>query len=349
MDNIVRTVGLDLAKNSFHVFCANQEGRRVESRALRRSEVLGYFAKLDPCTVAMETCSGANWWCRQLGALGHDARLIPALYVKPYVRRQKNDAHDAEAICEAAQRPNMRFAPVKSERSSGLLSLQRTRQAMIKQRTMNVNHVRAAFAEFGVVAPPGSKGFEQLAEQLRMGIEALPSVLRESQEPALTVIERLQESIDDLHARILTWHKTSEASLRLEEIPGVGVLSATYLAAVLEDGSAYRSGRQFSASLGLVPEQRSTGGRQKLVGITKKGDPLLRKLLFEGAFAVLGHRIRDGGRNFPGTARRVKEKSLKGVAVELANRNARTAWSMIRHGTRYDPQRQRMREQSMAA
>ncbi|MYD80979.1 MAG: IS110 family transposase [Gammaproteobacteria bacterium] len=323
MDNIVRTVGLDLAKSSFHVFCANQEGRRVESGALRRSEVLGYFAKLDPCTVAMETCSSANWWCRQLGA----------------------SDHDAGAICEAAKRPNMRFAPVKSERSSGLLSLQRTRQAMIKQRTMNVNHVRAVFAEFVVVAPSGSKGFEQLAEQLRMGIEALPSVLRESQKPALTVIERLQESIDDLHARILT----SEASLRLEEIPGVGVLSATYLAAVLEDGSAYRSGRQFSASLGLVPEQRSTGGRQKLVGITKKGDPLLRKLVFEGAFAVLGHRIRDGGRNFPGTARRVKEKSLKGVAVELANRNARTAWSMIRHGTRYDPQRQRMREQSMAA
>ena len=348
MDNIVKTVGLDLAKNSFHVFCADREGRLVESKALRRGEVLPYFAKLAPCVVPMETCTGANWWCRQIKEQGHDARLIPAAYVKPYVKSQKNDALDAEAICEAAQRPNMRYAPLKSESASALLTMHRTRCALIKQRTMSRNHVRAACAEFGLVERPGTKGFERLASKLKEDGDDLPSTLRESQRQVLASIDRLTESAADLHARICAWHRECEASQRLEQIPGVGVLTATYLAAVLGDGSAYRNGRQFSASLGLVPRQLSTGGKQKLGGITKKGDWTLRSLLCEGAISVLRHRLRDSGRHFPGTTRRLEQKSMKSVAVELANRNARTAWAMIRHGADSDPARQHLAKEPMA-
>ena len=335
MKNIVKTVGLDLAKSSFHVHCADAEGNRIESKSLRRNQVLSYFEKLPRCTVAMETCTGANWWCRQFREQGHDARLIPPLYVKPFVKSQKNDALDAEAICEAAQRPNMRYAPLKSEESSAALILHRTRRQLIKQRTMNVNRIRAACAEFGVVAVLGTKGLSHLKERLSDEGD-LPLSLRVSQRPVLEIVGQLNESIADLEKHIREWHKASEASCRLAEIPGVGVHTATYLTAVLGDGSAYRNGRQFAASLGLVPRQRSTGGRQTLGGITKKGDPQLRALLYEGAFALLCRRVRDG--NFPGTARRVAEKSLRVVAVEMANRNARKAWAMIKKGESYDPE-----------
>ena len=337
MENIVKTVGLDLAKDTFHVFCADAEGNVVQSKALRRNRVLPFFEELGTsCMVAMETCTGANWWCRQLRDLGYDARLIPAAYVKPYVKSQKNDALDAEAICEAAQRPSMRFAPVKSEEASAVLTAHRTRRHLMKQRTMNVNHLRSACAEFGVVRERRSTGFEQLAVHLRQEGDGLPPALLESQRRVLDVIERLEESIRELHAWIAAWHKGHEESVRLEGIPGVGVLSASYLAATLGDGSAYRNGRQFAASLGLVPRQNSTGGKQRLGGITKRGDPLLRGLLYEGAFALLSSRLRNGGRDFPITARFVAEKSFPVVAVAWANRNARTAWSMIRHGTEYE-------------
>ena len=335
MERIVRTVGLDLAKNSFHVFCADDAGRCVESKALRRSQVLDYFEKLPGCVVAMETCTGANWWCRRLLDLGHDARLIPAAYVKPFLKSQKNDALDAEAICEAAQRPNMRYAPVKSEAASVVLNLHRGRRQLIKQRTMVANHIRAACAEFGVVATTGTSGFESLRERLRDDESDFPATLRESQSAMLDVHDRLNESIEEMSRSIGVWHRSQEASLRLGEIPGVGPMTASYLTAVLGDGSAYRDARQFAASLGLVPRQNSTGGRQKLGGITKRGDPLLRGLLYEGAFALLCARMRDGGVNFPGTAQRIREKSMRVAAVERAHRNARIAWSMIRHGTKY--------------
>ena len=229
----------------------------------------------------------------------------------------------------------MRFAPVKSEETSAVPAAHRTRRHLMKQRTMNVNHLRSACAEFGVVAELRSAGFERLAARLHEEDDGLPSALLESQRRVLDVIERLDESIRELHAWIAAWHKAHEESVRLEGIPGVGVLTASYLAATLGDGSAYRNGRQFAASLGLVPRQSSTGGRQKLGGITKRGDPLLRGLLYEGAFALLCRRLRDGGKDFPRTARFVADKPFRVVVVAWANRNARTAWSMIRHGTEY--------------
>ena len=290
----------------------------------------------------METCTGANWWCRQIRELGHDARLIPAAYVKPYVKSQKNDALDAEAICEAAQRPNMRFAPVKSEEASLVLNLHRSRRHLMKQRIRHVNHLRSACAEFGVVAQQGEKGFERLAERLRDDEDdGLPPMLKRSQRPMLDLVRQLQASIDELEDHLREWHKTQEASVRLAEIPGVGMLTATYLTAMLGDGSAYRNGRQFAASLGLVPRQRSTGGKQTLGPITKKGDRQLRTLLYEGGLALLNARLRDGGKDQPGTARRVQEKSRRAVAVELGHRNARRAWAMIRSGQSYDPSHER--------
>ena len=254
---------------------------------------------------------------------------------------QKNDALDAEAICEAAQRPNMRYAPLKSEAASAVLSMHRTRRQFVKQRTMNVNHVRAACAEFGLIAPLGAKGHSILAERLRSDDESVPAALKASQRPVLEVIEQLDRCIGELGEQIHQWHKSSEASQRLAKIPGVGVHSATYLAAVLGDGSAYRNGRQFAASLGLVPRQWSTGGRQKLGGITKAGDPHLRSLLYEGALSVIFSQLRAGPKVYPGTVDRVQEKSPQVVAIELANRHARQAWSMIANGEEYDPSRKR--------
>ena len=338
MKQIVRTVGLDLAKNSFYVHCADADGRCVEAKALGRSQVLPYFERLPSCKVAMETCTGANFWCRQLQEQGHDARLIPAKFVKPFVKSQKNDALDAEAICEAAQRPSMRYAPLKSEESSAVLTMHRTRRRFVKQRTMCINGVRSACAEFGLVAPRTTKGYWTLETQLRDDdSNDLPKTLKASQLSVLDIIASLTDEIDKLSDRIKDWHKANEASRRLAEMPGVGVLGASYLTAVLGDGSAYDNGRQFAASLGLVPRQTSTGGRERLGGITKSGDPHLRTLLFEGAMALINARLRSGnGNSYPATARKVHEKSRQVVATAIANRNARCAWAMIAHGTKYD-------------
>ena len=340
MENIVKTVGLDLAKNAFHVYCADVEGRLIESKALRRNQVLPYFEKLSRCLVAMETCTVSNWWCRQLLAQGHDARLIPAAYVKPFVKGQKNDARDAEAICEAAQRPNMRFAPVKSEEALAVLKLHRGRHRLIKQRTMLVNHVRASCSDFGVISAQGQRGFETLKRDLLDEEYDLPPSLRNSQRVMLDVHDQRDKSIEEMSQDIVDWHRSQETSLRLADIPGVGPMTASYLTAVLgDDGSAFHNSRQSAASLGLVPRQYSTGGRQKLGRITKRGDPLLRGLFYEGAMAMLRVRMSDDGRNFPRTAQRIREKSFPVVAVEWAHRNARIAWSMVRHGTKYENRR----------
>ena len=336
MENIVRTVGLDLAKNSFHVHCADADGHCLETMSLRRNQVLPYFEKLPRCTVAMDTCTGTKWWCRQLKEQGHDARLIPAKFVKPFVKSQKNDALDVEAICEAAQRPNMRYAPLKSEDASAVLTLHRTRQRLVKRRTMTINAVRAACMEFGKIAPLTTKGFASLVSSLLDDGDELPASLKTSQRPMLELIDRLNETISELKGHIVEWHKSSDASQRLATIPGVGVLSASYLAAVLGDGSAYKNGRQFAASLGLVPKQWSTGGRQTLGGITKSGDGHLRGLLFEGAMAVINSQMRYEAKTFPITRQRVLEKSRRAVSVAMANRNARCAWALIAHGTTYE-------------
>ena len=284
----------------------------------------------------METCGGAHHWGRVLAAMGHEVKLIPAQYVKPYVKSNKNDAADAEAICEAAQRPQMRFAVVKNEDIQAMLCLHRTRRLLVKQRTQMINSLRGQCTEFGLIGARNRTGLAKLLDIIRDDDDArLPATARVALRMFLEILDHTGQKIAELEKELGKWHRGNAQSRRLETIPGIGPLTATALVAALGDGAQFRNGRQFSASLGLVPRQEGTGGKVKLGRISKRGDAYLRSNLVHGARSAMHWQLRRGGPGAPRLKARVDEKSFNRVAVAVANRNARIAWAMVRRGESY--------------
>jgi transposase len=276
----VTTIGIDLAKHVFQIHGVDADGGVVVRRKLRRSEVIDFLAKLPPASIGMEACVTAHHWARELGALGHCVRLIPPAYVKPFVKRQKNDAADAEAICEAVSRPSMRFVPIKNVEQQGVLVLHRTRDLLIRQRTMLANAFRAHLAEFGIVDKLGSGGLDNLIGQIEANaLDGVPPIAHEGLMLLVGQIRDTQVRVTEIEKRIVAWHRASDVSRRLETIPGIGPIIASAIAATVTDASVFASGRQLSAWLGLVPRQHSSGGKERLRGITKQGDPYIRRLL----------------------------------------------------------------------
>ena len=324
----VATIGLDLAKNVFQVHGVDADGQVVLRRKLRRSEVLRFFEALPACLVGMEACATAHHWARALSALGHAVRLMPPAYVKPYVRRQKNDAVDAEAICEAVMRPTMRFGPTKSARNARACGF--STAADVRQRTMLINAVRGHCAEFGLIAPQGALRVTELVAQIRSADDGrLPALLRSALLLMADQLNALTAQINLLGRTLLAWHRQDEASQRLATIPGVGIITATALSATVTDPSAFRSGREFAAFLGLVPRQNSSGGKERLGRVSKMGDRYLCKLLGVGATSVI-RRARSSTNGAAAWIRSLLERRpARVVTVAMANKTARIAWAVL--------------------
>ena len=332
----VTTIGFDIAKSVFQVHGIDAEGQGVVRQRLRRSRVLGFFKKLSPCVVGMEACASSHYWSRELQALGHTVRFMPPAYVKPYLKRQKNDAADAEAICEAVQRPSMRFVPTKTPDQQACLMLHRTRHLFIRQQTALINAIRAHLAEFGIVAPVGRNGVEELLDVVADPDDGrVPEIARECLEALGSQLRRLKRQILTFDQRINAWHRSSETSRRLDELPGVGPALATALVASIPDPRVFRSGRDFSAWVGLVPKQNSSGGRERLGNITKQGDRYLRSLFCAGALAVIRYAKIHGTKHRPWLAKLLERRPTKVAAIALANKIARMAWAMMAKGERY--------------
>jgi transposase len=310
-------------------------GKVALTKKLRRSQVLALFADLPPCLIGMEACATAHHWARELEALGHDVRLMPASYVKAYVKRGKNDAADAAAICEAVTRPSMRFVPIKSVEQQAALMLHRARDLLIRQRTQLINALRAHLAELGMVAATGRDGVKKLIAIVAGGTEQqLPGPMREALQALIAQLEALQQQIGKLECQIHAQHRASEASRRLETIPGIGVIGATAIAATVTDPTVFKSGREFAAWIGLVPRQNSSGGKERLGSISKQGDRYLRRLLVVGATAVIRH-ARAHPAKHPWLMQLLARRPAKVVAVALANKMARIAWAVLARGGTY--------------
>jgi transposase len=331
----ITTIGLDIAKNVFQVHGIDAKEKVVVRKQLRRSQVIAFFKALPPCLIGMEACATAHYWARELRKLGHEVRLMPAKDVKAYLKRNKNDAADAEAICEAVRRPTMRFVRIKSAEQQGQLMQHRTRDVLIRQRTQIINALRAHLAELGIVAAQGDAGVNELRAIVaddrdeRLPIDARASVI-----VLAAQLEALQTLIGSIEKRIKMQHRSNETSQRVETIPGIGVLGATAIVATAADPTVFRSGRDFAAWIGLVPRQDSTGGKQKLGPISKQGDRYLRRILIVGAIAVLRRALENPGK-YPWLTQLLARRPFKVVAVALANKMARTAWALMVHGGTY--------------
>jgi transposase len=331
----ITTIGLDIAKNVFQVHCIDAAEKVVVRKQLRRGQVMKFFEALPPCLVGMEACATAHYWARELTKLGHEIRLMPAKDVKAYVKRNKNDTADAAAICEAVRRPTMRFVKVKSAEQQGRLMQHRTRDLLMRQRTQVTNALRAHMAELGIVAAQGREGLKTLLAIIADdGHERLPIDARASLIVLAAQLQALQTLVGSIEKRIIAQHRASEESKRVATIPGIGVLGASAIAATVTDPSAFRSGRDFAAWIGLVPRQDSTGGKQKLGPISKQGDRYLRRLLVVGAHAVL-RRAKQSPQNYPWLAQLLARRPFKVVAIALANKMARVAWALLARGSTY--------------
>jgi len=332
----IKTIGLDIAKSVFQVHGVDAEGKVIVRRQLKRRYVLTFFQKLPPCRVGIEACASSHYWSRELQALGHTVRLMPPAYVKPYVKRQKNDSADAEAICEAVTRANMRFVATKTTEQQSCLMLHRTRHLFIRQQTAVINAIRAHFAEFGIVAPVGRTGVEQLLKVASDGNDKrLPDVARACIAALGAQLQMLKTRILEFDRLIMAWHRSNQVSQRLDELPGVGPALATALVASVADPKAFRSGRDFSAWIGLVPKQHSSGGRERLGSISKQGDRYLRSLFVVGALAVIRYAKIHGTEHRPWLTALLARKPTKVAAIALANKLARMAWAMMAKGERY--------------
>jgi transposase len=331
----ISTIGLDLAKNVFQVHGIDANEKVVVRRQLRRSQVIAFFEALPPCLVGMEACGTSHHWARELRKLGHEVRLMPAKDVKAYVKRNKNDAADAEAICEAVRRPTMRFVTVKTAEQQGQLMQHRVRDQLMRQRTQLINALRSHMAELGIVAAQGREGLKELlaivanASDSRLSLHARASLM-----VLAAQLQACQTLIGTLEKRIIRQHKSSDKSRRLETVPGIGVIGATAIEATVTDPNAFRSGRDFAAWIGLVPRQDSTGGKQKLGRISKQGDQYLRRILVVGAHAVL-RRARQHPQKYPWLTALLARRPFKVVAVALANKMARIAWALLARGGTY--------------
>lgn len=329
------TVGLDLAKNIFQVHAVNKVGEVIVRRALRRSQVLAFFEKLPPCLVGMEACGSAHYWAQQIGAMGHTVRLMPAAYVKAYVKRNKTDAADAEAICEAVTRPTMRYVAVKGPQEQSAAIILRARDLLTRQRTQSINALRGHMAELGVIAAAGAKSCSKLIEIVRdKSDDRLPAIAREALTEIADQIETLNEKIAALERKIVAMVKQDEVARRLTAIPGVGPITAATVRAAVPDPAGFRSGRDFAAWIGLTPRSSSSGGKEKLGSISKRGNPQLRSLLVVGAMAIL-KLSRNGFVMPPWVAALLQRRPFKVVATAMANKMARVIWALMMKGEQY--------------
>jgi transposase len=326
---------LDLAKSVFQVHGADGEGNAVVRKRVRRDQVLKFFSGLPRCVVAMEACASSHYWGREIGALGHDVRLIAPIYVKPFVKRQKNDAADAEAICEAAQRPNMRFVEVKSEQRQASAIVFRTRDLLIRQRTQTINALRGHLAEFGHVIPQGAHHIGRLVNIIEDDAGALPAAARTALRTLAGVLHQLEEQIEALDREISRRVKEDETAQRLMTIPGIGRIAATAMVAIAPDAKSFAKGRDFAAWLGLTPRQHSTGGKQRLGRTSKMGERSLRRLLIIGASAVLRWAALRKDQAGAWLKRIMAAKPPLVARVALANKIARVVWALMANGGTY--------------
>ena len=329
------TVGIDIAKSVFQIHGVDADGTVVIRKRVGRAKVLKFFSGLPPCLVGMEACATAHQWARELKKFGHDTRLIPPTYVKAYVKRGKNDAADAAAICEAVTRPSMRFVPIKSVEQQSALMLHRTRDLLIRQRTQLINALRAHLAELGLVAAKGREGLQQLVTAVtESGNERLPSDAGFACQMIIAQLHAAQTQINGLDKRITQAHRVNADSKRLDAIPGFGVILSTAVVATMTDPKAFKTGREFAAWIGLVPRQNSTGGKERLGSISKQGDRYLRRLLVVGAISIV-RTARMRPDKYPWVIELLARRPAKVVAVALANKMARIAWAVLARGETY--------------
>lgn len=329
------TIGIDLAKNVFQVHGADDRGRAVLKKQLKRAQMAAFFANLPPCRIGLEACGSAHYWAKKLQALGHTVQLIAPQYVKPFVKRNKNDAADAAAICEAMTRPDMPTVPIKNVEQQAILSVHRARQGFVKARTAQANQIRGLLAEYGIVLPQGMRHLAQRVPKIiEDGENDLPGSFRLLIQRLLDHLKELDRQVGELEVEIQSWHRQDTASQKLARIPGVGPLTASALAASIGDVRNFKNGRQLAAWLGIVPRQHSTGGKPTLLGISKRGDAYLRTLLIHGARAVIRTAERKPEAD-PWLRQLLARRNKNVAAVALANRNARTIWALLAHDREY--------------
>jgi transposase len=331
----ITTVGLDLAKHVFQAHGASASGTVLFRRKLRRDKVLTFFAELARCCVVMEACASAHHWARAIGELGHEVRLIPPAYVRPFVKRQKNDMSDAEAICEAAQRPTMRFVAVKSEAKQAAAVIFRTRDVLVGQRTQIINSLRGHLGEYGLIAPQGPSHVEHLIAEIEDPTSSIPQAARGCLVRLVDMLRHLQAEIDALDKEIAARATADDVARRLMTVPGIGPLIATAIEALAPPVETFRSGRDFAAWIGLTPVQRSTGGKERLGRTSRMGERTLRRLLIFAASAVVRWAKRKGVAPGSWLARMLARKPPMVVIVALANKNARIAWALLSNGGVY--------------
>jgi transposase len=331
----VSTIGLDIAKSVFQVHGVDVDGAVVMRKRISRAKLLEFFAELPSCLVGIEACPTAHHWSRKLQMLGHTVRLMPPSYVKAYLKRGKNDANDAAAICEAALRPSMRFVATKSEQQQSVLMLHRSRQLLVRQRTMLSNAIRGHLAKFGIISAKGRNGTGELLDILANELDdRIPAVARFSLNVLARQYAALTAEIGTMEKCIHAWHRSCQESRRLEQIPGVGPIVATALIAEVGDWKTFSSGRSFAAWIGLVPRQHSTGGKERLGRISKQGNRYLRWLLVAGAMAVIRYARQHGTKRL-WLAHLMGRRPIKVAAVALANKIARMAWAMTVRGEHF--------------
>jgi transposase len=330
------TIGIDLAKNVLQVHGADDKGKTVMKKQLKRAQVLPFFANLTPCRIGMEACGSAHYWARKLQALGHTVQLIAPQYVKPFVKRNKNDAADAEAICEAVTRPNMPAVPIKNAEQQAILSVHRARQGFVKARTAQANQIRGLLAEYGITIPQGiSHIAKRVPEIIEDGEIELPGSFRLLIQRLVDHLKELDRQVGELETVIQLWHRENAASQKLAKIPGIGPITASAMVASIGDAKNFKDGRQLAAWLGIVPRQHSTGGKSTLLGISKRGDTYLRTLLIHGARAVIRVAERKAAAD-PWLKSLLARRNKNVAAVALANKNARTIWALLVHDREYE-------------
>ena len=325
-------IGVELAKNVFQVHGVDERGKPVLRKQLKRKDVVAFFANLPPCLIGMEACGSAHYWARKLSELGHTVHLMPPQFVKPYVKTNKSDRNDAEAICEAVARPNMHFVPIKTAEQQSVLALHRARAGFVKARTAQANQIRGLLAEFGIVIPKGIGHIaKRLPEILEDGENGLPGMMRQLFERLSDELKALDKQVGELERQIVLWHRGNEHSRRLEQIAGIGPLSASAYVASVGDARSFKNARQVPAWLGMVPRHAGTGGKVALGRMSKRGDVYLRTLLIHGARSVIRQFERKPNQPDGWLKRLLARRNKNVAAVALAAKNARIAWALLAH------------------